>query len=139
MDYIGLGFDSIDTLYVAGRVRQLPEHSKVGGHRPSARHTRWRKSNSSATVPLPGARACLLSADAFETCVNISRSMTNIELSTHQPFTDEYIAALFLPHTDGKTLPFGHLWQMFNPEEVKMDRNDKVKGTLEGCEFFQGS
>jgi len=31
--------------------------------------------------------------------------MTNIELSTHQPFTDEYIAALFLPHTDGKLFP----------------------------------
>jgi hypothetical protein len=37
--------------------------------------------------------------------MNISRSMTNIELSVYQPFMDDYIAALFLPHTDRKLFP----------------------------------
>jgi len=31
--------------------------------------------------------------------------MTNIELSENNDFTDNYIAALFLPHTDEKAFP----------------------------------
>jgi hypothetical protein len=31
--------------------------------------------------------------------------MTNIELSDSSEFTDDYMAALFLPHTDGKAFP----------------------------------
>ena len=54
---------------------------------------------------LAGARMCLLSEKALDKALNISRSMTNIELSNHQPFMDEYVAALFLPHTDRKLFP----------------------------------
>jgi len=54
---------------------------------------------------LTGARVCLLSETALERSLNISRSMTNIELTHHQPFMDEYVAALFLPHTDRKLFP----------------------------------
>lgn len=104
MDYIGLGFDTIDTLYVAGgfgSFLNIPKSVAIGLLPDIPLEKIKFIGNSSLT----GARACLLSADAFETCLNISRSMTNIELSTHQPFTDEYIAALFLPHTDGKLFP----------------------------------
>jgi len=31
--------------------------------------------------------------------------MTNIELSNYQPFMDEFVAALFLPHTNRKLFP----------------------------------
>lgn len=104
MDYIGLGFDTIDTLYVAGgfgSFLNIPKSVAIGLLPDIPLEKIKFIGNSSLT----GARSCLLSADAFETCLNISRSMTNIELSTHQPFTDEYIAALFLPHTDGKLFP----------------------------------
>ena len=104
MDYIGLGFDMIDTLYVAGgfgSFLNIPKSVAIGLLPDIPLEKIKFIGNSSLT----GARTCLLSADAFETCLNISRSMTNIELSTHQPFTDEYIAALFLPHTDGKLFP----------------------------------
>ena len=104
MDYIGLGFDTIDTLYVAGgfgSFLNIPKSVAIGLLPDIPLEKIKFIGNSSLT----GARACLLSADAFETFLNISRSMTNIELSTHQPFTDEYIAALFLPHTDGKLFP----------------------------------
>jgi len=47
----------------------------------------------------------LLSAHAFERTIKIAKSMTNIELSTYQPFMDEYVAAMFLPHTDKKLFP----------------------------------
>lgn len=104
MDYIGLGFDMIDTLYVAGgfgSFLNIPKSVAIG----LLPDIPLQKIKFIGNSSLTGARACLLSESAFETCLNISRSMTNIELSTHQPFTDEYIAALFLPHTDGKLFP----------------------------------
>ncbi|OQY45582.1 MAG: hypothetical protein B6240_08590 [Desulfobacteraceae bacterium 4572_87] len=104
MDYIGLGFDTIETLYVAGgfgSFLNIPKSVAIGLLPDIPLEKIKFIGNSSLT----GARTCLLSAEAFESCLNISRSMTNIELSTHQPFTDEYIAALFLPHTNGKLFP----------------------------------
>jgi hypothetical protein len=47
----------------------------------------------------------LTSEEAFEKCLHVSRSMTNIELSNYPPYMDEYIAALFLPHTDRRLFP----------------------------------
>ena len=104
IDYIGLGFDVIDTLYVAGgfgSFLNIPKAVAIGLLPDIPLENIKFIGNSSLT----GARSCLLSENAFETCLNISRSMTNIELSTYQPFTHEYIAALFLPHTDAKLFP----------------------------------
>ncbi len=107
IDYIGLGFDTIDTLYVAGgfgSFLNIPKSVAIG----LLPDIPLQKIKFIGNSSLTGARACLLSESAFETCLNISRSMTNIELSTHQPFTDEYIAALFLPHTNDKLFPSVH-------------------------------
>ncbi|MBW1782274.1 MAG: DUF4445 domain-containing protein [Deltaproteobacteria bacterium] len=103
-DYIGLGFDMIETFYVAGGFGSFLDIGKsiaIGLLPDIPREKIQFIGNSSLT----GARMCLLSESAMETCVNISRSMTNIELSTYQPFTEEYIAALFLPHTNRKLFP----------------------------------
>ncbi len=54
---------------------------------------------------LMGARMCLMSTHAFERAGQIAKSTTNIELSNYQPFMDEYIAAMFLPHTDRRLFP----------------------------------
>jgi len=50
----------------------------------------------------------LTSIDAFEHSLKIARSMTNVELSNYTPFMNEFIAALFLPHTDMKLFPSVH-------------------------------
>jgi uncharacterized 2Fe-2S/4Fe-4S cluster protein (DUF4445 family) len=55
-----------------------------------------------------GARMALLSGPDFEACLDIARKMTNIELSNYLPFMNEFIAALFLPHTDSKLFPSVH-------------------------------
>jgi uncharacterized 2Fe-2S/4Fe-4S cluster protein (DUF4445 family) len=47
----------------------------------------------------------ILAASAFENTHHIARGMTNIDLSTYQPFMDEYVAAMFLPHTDRSLFP----------------------------------
>ena len=104
IDYIGLGFDQIETFYVAGgfgNFLNIPKAVAIGLLPDIPLERIQFIGNSSLT----GARICLLSKDALEKCLNISRSMTNIELSNYQPFMDEYIAALFLPHTNSKLFP----------------------------------
>jgi uncharacterized 2Fe-2S/4Fe-4S cluster protein (DUF4445 family) len=54
---------------------------------------------------LTGARLALTSIAAFENSLKIARRMTNVELSNYTPFMNEFIAALFLPHTDAKLFP----------------------------------
>ncbi len=104
LDYLGLGFEQIDTLYVAGgfgSFLNIPKSVAIGLLPDIPEEKIQFIGNSSLT----GARRSLLFEEDLETCLNISRSMTNIELSVYQPFTDEYIAALFLPHTDRRLFP----------------------------------
>jgi uncharacterized 2Fe-2S/4Fe-4S cluster protein (DUF4445 family) len=104
VDYIGLPIDQLDTFYVAGGFGNYLNISKAIaiGLLPDIPQEKIKFIGNSS---LTGARLALLSESAFEKCVNISRSMTNIELSNYQPFMDEYVAALFLPHTDRKLFP----------------------------------
>ncbi len=106
-DYIGIGFEQIDRFYVAGgfgSFLNIPKAIGIGLLPDIEEHRLQFIGNSSLT----GARLSLLSENAFEKCINISRSMTNIELSIYPPFMDEYIAALFLPHTDKRLFPSVH-------------------------------
>jgi len=54
---------------------------------------------------LSGARQALVSGEALATAKDIARKMTYIELSTEQQYMDEYMAALFFPHTDLDKFP----------------------------------
>lgn len=54
---------------------------------------------------LSGARLVAFSAGLFDSTQKVARMMTNIELSENNDFTSNYIAALFLPHTDEKAFP----------------------------------
>jgi len=49
---------------------------------------------------LAGAILCLLSSKLKDTAVQIAQKMTYIDLSRSKKFMDEYVSALFLPHTD---------------------------------------
>jgi uncharacterized 2Fe-2S/4Fe-4S cluster protein (DUF4445 family) len=48
---------------------------------------------------------CLLSTHTMERAAQLAKSTTNIELSNYPPFMDEYVAAMFLPHTDRRLFP----------------------------------
>ena len=54
---------------------------------------------------LAGARLALLSVNAFHRAEEIANRMTYIELSVHPEFMNEFIASLFLPHTDMELFP----------------------------------
>jgi uncharacterized 2Fe-2S/4Fe-4S cluster protein (DUF4445 family) len=54
---------------------------------------------------LLGARLASFSCDLLYEGRNIASMMTNLELSENSSFMDNYIAALFLPHTDTNEFP----------------------------------
>ncbi len=54
---------------------------------------------------LAGARQALLSCQALKTAEDVSKNITYFELSTDPEYMDEYVAALFFPHTDSGLFP----------------------------------
>ncbi|MDR2393737.1 MAG: ASKHA domain-containing protein [Treponema sp.] len=50
---------------------------------------------------LSGAYGMLMSRKATEKVLEIGRGMTYLELSSHPSYMDEFVAACFIPHTDG--------------------------------------
>jgi len=104
VDYIGLSFDMLDTFYVAGGFGSyLNIHKAIAiGLLPDIPEERIRFIGNSS---LTGARMALVHEEAFEKSLAVAKSMTNIELSNYQPYMDEYMASLFLPHTDRKLFP----------------------------------
>jgi uncharacterized 2Fe-2S/4Fe-4S cluster protein (DUF4445 family) len=54
---------------------------------------------------LLGARMAALTNRLRQDVVNVTRMMTNFELSETASYMDHYVAALFLPHTDLKRFP----------------------------------
>lgn len=54
---------------------------------------------------LAGARSMLLSYEAMKEAADIARKTTYFELSVEPGYMDEYIAALFFPHTDLSKFP----------------------------------
>jgi uncharacterized 2Fe-2S/4Fe-4S cluster protein (DUF4445 family) len=104
MDYVGLKFDAIETFFVAGGFGSYLDIPKaIGiGLLPDIERTKIRFVGNSS---LMGARMCLLSSHTMERAAQIARNTTNIELSNYHPFMDEYVAAMFLPHTDRKLFP----------------------------------
>jgi uncharacterized 2Fe-2S/4Fe-4S cluster protein (DUF4445 family) len=107
IEYIGLSFEQLDGLFVAGgfgSFLNIPKAVAIG-LLPDIAEEKIRFIGNSS---LSGARMALLSEASLEKCINISKSMTNIELSNYQPFVDEYVAALFLPHTNRRLFPSVH-------------------------------
>ena len=107
MDYIGLSFEQLDTIYLAGGFgRSLDVTKAISiGLLPDIGSERVQFIGNSSIM---GARMAILSGPAFEKAIGISKNMTSIELSTYPPFMNEFVAALFLPHTDGKLFPSVH-------------------------------
>jgi uncharacterized 2Fe-2S/4Fe-4S cluster protein (DUF4445 family) len=104
IDYVGLTFEDLDTLFVGGgfgSYLDIPKATGIG-LLPDIDPGRIRFIGNSS---LMGARMCLLSIHSLERAAQIAKSMTNIELSTYLPFMDEYVAAMFLPHTDKRLFP----------------------------------
>lgn len=54
---------------------------------------------------LLGARLVAVSTDMLEDAKQLAQKITNIELADNEVFMDNYMSAMFLPHTDGSNFP----------------------------------
>lgn len=104
VDYVGINFTQLDKIYVAGGFgSSLNIDKAIGiGLIPDIDVRRVQFIGNSS---LTGARMILNSLAAFDKAKVIARRMTNIELSNYPPFMNEFIAALFLPHTNRTLFP----------------------------------
>ncbi len=107
MDYIGLNFEQLDNIYLAGGFGSSLDIARAIaiGLLPDISTDKIQFIGNSSIM---GARMALLSRPAFEKAISIAKAMTNIELSAYPPFMNEFVAALFLPHTDSKLFPSVH-------------------------------
>ena len=99
-----MDFMDLEKLYVAGGFGAHLDIEKAIfiGLLPDIPKERIRFIGNSS---LAGARMALLSSRAFHRMEEIANHMTYLELSVHPDFMNEFIAALFLPHTNIELFP----------------------------------
>ncbi|MCX8069831.1 MAG: ASKHA domain-containing protein, partial [Thermodesulfovibrionales bacterium] len=101
---IGITFNDIQKVYIAGGFGNFIDAQKavIIGMLPDIDINRYVfMGNTSAT----GAYLSLLSTDLMKEAEQIANKMTYLELSVSKNFMDDYMSALFLPHTDIKKFP----------------------------------
>jgi uncharacterized 2Fe-2S/4Fe-4S cluster protein (DUF4445 family) len=101
---VGFSIDKLKHVYVAGGFGNFLniEKAVILGMLPDLPKERFIFLGNTS---IAGAYLCLLSEKLRKEAEDIARKMTYIELSTSKSFMDEYMAALFLPHTDMKLFP----------------------------------
>ncbi|MEW6739845.1 MAG: ASKHA domain-containing protein [Nitrospirota bacterium] len=101
---VGFTMDVIEKVYIAGGFGNYinVERAVILGMLPDIPKERFVfMGNTSIT----GAYLCLLSEELRKEAEDIASKMTYIELSVYRSFMDEYMSALFLPHTDMSQFP----------------------------------
>jgi uncharacterized 2Fe-2S/4Fe-4S cluster protein (DUF4445 family) len=104
LNKIGLSVDDLDRVIIAGAFGSFInlEHAITIGLLPDIpRHKFAFIGNSS----LQGARLAALDRGLFERAKTIARNMTNVELSEDPSYMDNFMAALFFPHTRAELFP----------------------------------
>ncbi len=101
---VGVDFKDISQIFIAGGFGNYlnVEKAILIGILPDLPSGRFRFIGNSS---LAGARIALLSNHAFEKAQEIAKRMTYFELSINPDFMNEFIAALFLPHTNQQLFP----------------------------------
>lgn len=101
---VGFTMDAVEKVYIAGGFGNCldVERAIILGMLPDIPKERFVfMGNTSIT----GAYLCLLSEELRREAEDIASKMTYIELSVSRNFMDEYMSALFLPHTDMGQFP----------------------------------
>ena len=104
LDSVGMDMDAVEQVYVAGgfgKYLQIDRAAAIGLF-PEMDPDRFTFVGNGSLL---GARLVSFSKDMLKSAEEVARMMTNIELSDNQRFMDEYMAALFFPHTEMKYFP----------------------------------
>jgi len=101
---LNLEFKDIEQFYIAGGFGTYLDIDKAItlGLLPDLERSRFSFIGNSSLV---GSREILLSYEAKAEAEKIARKMTYIELSVEPAYMDEYVSALFFPHTDLTRFP----------------------------------
>lgn len=101
---IGVGLDEIKRVVIAGGFGRFLELDEVVaiGLLPDLPRERYSYLGNAA---LKGSRAAILSAEARERITAVSRRITYLSLDDDPAFMDEFMQAMFLPHTDESLFP----------------------------------
>jgi uncharacterized 2Fe-2S/4Fe-4S cluster protein (DUF4445 family) len=104
LNSVGISFKDLEKIYVAGGFGNYLDVEKAIfiGLLPDVPPERLRFIGNSS---LTGARMAMLSRHALTRANDLARQMTYLELSVDPKFYDEFVAALFLPHTDMELFP----------------------------------
>ncbi len=104
LDSVGLSFADVNTIMIAGGFGHYidVEKAQMIGLLPDAPSEKFIFVGNGSLL---GARLLSFSKELLRETERIARTMTNIELSNSARFMDEFIAAMFLPHTDQKAFP----------------------------------
>ncbi len=100
----GLALDEIERIYIAGGFGNYLniEKSIAIGMLPDVPRGKFRFLGNAS---IAGAYLCLISGSMRKEAQEIAGKMTNIELSVSRQFMEEYLSALFFPHTDISQFP----------------------------------
>ena len=104
VDNAGLTFRDIEKVIIAGGFGHYinVEKAKIIGLLPELPGDRFRFIGNGS---LTGAHLVSLNGNFWSEAEKIAQMMTNIELSSNNKFMDEFVAAMFLPHTDQSLFP----------------------------------
>lgn len=101
---VGLSLDIVERIYIAGGFGNYLNIEKaiMIGMLPDMPKEKFSFIGNSS---IAGAYLCLLSEKMRREAEEIARKMTYVELSVSRGFMDEYMSALFLPHTNIDLFP----------------------------------
>lgn len=104
LDKIGVSVDALDRVIIAGAFGSFInlEHAITIGLLPDIDRDKFAFIGNSS---LKGARLAALDRSLFQTARAVSRTMTNVELSEDASYMDNFMAALFFPHTRDELFP----------------------------------
>jgi uncharacterized 2Fe-2S/4Fe-4S cluster protein (DUF4445 family) len=120
LDSVGLGFENVDKVVIAGGFgRSIDvEKAQIIGLLPDMVPERFVFVGNGSLL---GARLVSFSRELQKEAERIARMMTNIELSNNGRFMDEFVSAQFIPHTDEKAFPT--VMEMVASRKEKMSGN----------------
>lgn len=104
LNKIGLSVDAVDRVIIAGAFGSFInlDHAVTIGLLPDIPPEKFHFIGNSS---LKGARLATLDARLYEQAKSIARSLTNVELSEDPTYMDNFMAALFFPHTREELFP----------------------------------
>ena len=104
LDSVGLTFEDVQRVIIAGGFGHSIDLEKAQtiGLLPDVAPEKFLFVGNGSLL---GARLLSFSRDLLKETERIARTMTNVELSNNPGFMDEFVAALFIPHTNESAFP----------------------------------